>query len=307
VTAATSFEAIGTTTTVVVTEPERLLHARTLLTWQLDELDRACSRFRPDSELARANARAGETIPVGPLFAAVVAAALDAARDTGGLVDPTLGAQLRAAGYDRTFALVRARERWTIAPAPARARWEEVELDSHAGLLRLPRGCELDLGASAKAFAADRAARSLAEATECGVLVSLGGDMAVAGEPPLGGWSVRISDDHTAPLDAPGPVVALRAGGLATSSTTVRKWRTDAGEAHHVLDPRTGRPTHTRWRTVSVAAASCLDANVAATAALVLGDAAVPWLRERALPSRLVAHDGSVVVAAGWPAEAAAA
>jgi FAD:protein FMN transferase len=307
VTAATSFEAIGTTATVVVTEPERLLQARTLLTWQLDELDRACSRFRSDSELAHANARAGETVPVGPLFAAVVAAALDAARDTDGLVDPTLGAQLRAAGYDRTFALVRARERWTIAAVPPRARWEGVELDSHLGILCLPRGCELDLGASAKAFAADRAARSLAAATGCGVLVSLGGDVAIAGEPPPGGWSVRIADDHTAPLDAPGPVVALPAGGLATSSTSVRRWRTDTGEAHHVLDPRTGRPARTRWRTVSVAAASCLDANVAATAALVLGDAVALWLRERALPSRLVARDGSVVVLGGWPAEAEAA
>jgi len=307
VTASTSFDAIGTTATIVVTDPARLLQARTLLAAQLEELDRTCSRFRPDSELAHVNARAGRAVAVTPLLAVLVGVALDAARETDGLVDPTLGAQLRAAGYDRTFALVRARERWTIAPAPPRARWDEVELDGRGGLLLAPRGCELDLGASAKAFAADRAATSLAGAAGCGVLVSLGGDIAVAGEPPAGGWPVRVADDHDAPLDGPGPVVALAHGGLATSGTAVRRWRTDLGEAHHVLDPRTGRPAPTPWRTVTVAARTCLDANVAATAALVLGHDAPEWLRQRGLTARLAAPDGSLVHVNGWPVEAAAA
>jgi FAD:protein FMN transferase len=307
VTASTSFDAIGTTATILVTDAARVLQARALVAAQLDELDSTCSRFRPDSELARVNARAGRAVAVTPLLAVLVGVALDGARETDGLVDPTLGAQLRAAGYDRTFALVRARERWTIEPAPPRARWDQVELDGRGGLLLAPHGCELDLGASAKAFAADRAATSVAAATGSGVLVSLGGDVAVAGEPPPGGWPIRIAEDHAAPLDAPGPVVGLERGGIATSSTAVRRWRTDRGEAHHVIDPRTGRPARTPWRTVTVAARTCLDANVAATAALVLGHDAPEWLRQRRLPARLVARDGSLLHVGGWPAEAIAA
>jgi thiamine biosynthesis lipoprotein len=308
VTATASFEAIGSTAVVVVGDPGRLPLARRLLAMQLDELDRACSRFRDDSELARANTHAGEPVAVSPLLAFALRAALDAARETGGLVDPTLGAQLGAAGYDRTFSLVRARDTWRIAPrTPRRADWREVELDSSAGLLRTPQDCELDLGATAKALAADRAAASIANVAGCGVLVSLGGDIAVAGEPPAGGWPVRIAHDHAAPLDMPGPVVALQAGGLATSSTAVRRWPTDHGEAHHVLDPRTGRPARTPWRTVTVAGSSCLDANVAATAAIVLGHDAPEWLRQRGLPSRLAGVDGSVVTVCDWPSEELAA
>ena len=166
-------------------------------------------------------------------------------------------------------------------------------------------GVELDLGATAKALAADRSARAAHEAAGCSVLVSLGGDVAIAGDAPPGGWSVRIADDHAAALDGPGPAVALSGGGLASSGTTVRRWRSGDAELHHIVDPRTGRPADTPWRTVSVAAASCVDANVAGTAAVVLGDAAPAWLAERRLPARLVARDGGVLCVAGWPEDAA--
>jgi thiamine biosynthesis lipoprotein len=132
--------------------------------------------------------------------------------------------------------------------------------------------------------------------------VSLGGDSAVAGAPD-GGWCIRLSDDHSAPLDAPGPCVSIETGGLATSSTAVRRWRTDSGEAHHLLDPRTGLPADSPWRTVSVAAPSCVDANVASTAAIVLGESAPRWLAERGLPARLVATDGGAVHVFGWPSD----
>ncbi|HEY6016565.1 MAG TPA: FAD:protein FMN transferase, partial [Gaiellaceae bacterium] len=134
-----------------------------------------------------------------------------------------------------------------------------------------------------------------------GVLVSLGGDVAVAGEPPAEGWPVLIADDHAAPLDSPGPVVSVATGGLATSGTTVRRWRAGEAELHHILDPRNGRPASTPWRTVSVAAATCADANAASTAALVLAEAAPAWLAERRLPARLVRADGAVTCVAGWP------
>lgn len=309
-TATASFRALGTSAAVVVTRRSRLALARHLLAAEIDRIDRACSRFRADSELARVNERAGELVRVGPTLLAAVRAAAAAARATDGLVDPTLGADLRAVGYDRTFALVKQRGGWTIEPrrrARRDAGWQLIELDDESGVIRLPRGVELDLGATAKALAADRAAGAIAAATNCGALVSLGGDIAVAGDPPTAGWCVLVADDHAASFDAAGPKVAIHTGGLATSGTAVRRWNTDRGEAHHLLDPSTGLPARTPWRTVSVAAPTCLDANVAATAAVVLGESAPGWLRRRGLPARLVANDGAIVTVAGWPADAEAA
>ncbi len=302
----TSFTALGTTAVLVLTDASALPLGRRLLVDELDAVDCACSRFRDDSELSRANASAGETVRVSPLLADAVRVALDAAHATGGLVSPALGEPLRSAGYDRTFRLVRAREQWTFVPvAPSTEAWRGVVLDGDR--LTVPPGVELDLGATAKALAADRAAQAIAAATGCGTLVSLGGDLAARGEPPAGGWCVRVDDDHAAPLDAPGPRVLVTEGGVATSSTAVRRWRTDRGEAHHVIDPRTALPARTPWRTVTVAARSCVDANVAATAALVLGHDAPAWLAQRGLPARLVAEDGTAVFTGGWPADAEAA
>ena len=308
VTACASFRALGTTATVLVCDTRALPLARCLLAEELACLDRACSRFRDDSELAHANAHAGEWVQVSSLLAEAVRVALAAADSSGGLVAPTLGASLRAAGYDRTFALVRARDGWSPrAVRPAPEAWREVELDEERRELRVPSGVELDLGATAKALAADRAAAQIAAETRTGTLVSLGGDIAVAGSAPATGWPVRIGEDHAEPLDGDGPVVAVTSGGLATSSTSARTWPTDAGPAHHVLDPRTGRPAATPWRTVSVAAASCVDANVAATGALVAGDAAPAWLERRRVHARLVTGAGEVVLVGEWPSDQAAA
>jgi thiamine biosynthesis lipoprotein len=293
---AASFPAIGTTARVVVTDDFTLAFARGELARRLDLLDATCNRFRPDSELSRANELAGRPIELTPLLAELVAVALAAAQTTDGRVDPTLGRALRAAGYDRTFARVRDRERWTVGAAHP-GRWSDVRLDGRT--LRAPRFVELDLGATAKAWAADDAANAITGATGSGVLVSLGGDIAVAGPAPVGGWPVRITDDHATPSEAD-PVVAIADGGLATSSTTVRRWPTTDGDAHHLLDPATGRPAAGRWRTVSVAASTCIGANVAATASIVLSERALPWLDCRRLPARLVAGDGRVTTTGGW-------
>lgn len=302
-----SFRALGTTAAVAVEDASALAEARARLRAHLDALDRACSRFRPDSELMRLNARAGSVVEVGELLFRALRVALDAARMSDGLVDPTLGANMRAAGYDRTFTLVRQRGRWQVTrPAPCTS-WTQIELDRGRRAVRVPPGVELDLGATAKALAADDAARTIATEIGAGVLVSLGGDLAVAGLPPAGGWPVLVADDHAAPLSSAGQTVALSTGGLATSSTAVRRWPTDAGEAHHILDPRSGTPARTIWRTVTVAAASCVDANVAATTAVVLGEDALGWLGERRLPARVVHRDGSVLAIGGWPEEARAA
>lgn len=303
-TARASFPALGTTAVVAVTRPGMLEQARELLELEVARIDLACSRFRDDSELSRVNRARGRRVAIGPALHEALSVGLRAAEATDGLVDPTLGAELRAAGYDRTFALVRARDGWhATVRAVAPRRWRELELTDDPPAVRLPDGVELDLGATAKALAADRAAARIARELRTGVLVSLGGDLAVAGRAPEGGWIVLVSDLHDADVDADGPRVAIDRGGLATSSTARRRWPTDAGEAHHVLDPRTGTPADTPWRTVSVAAADCVDANVAATAALVLGEDAPAWLAGRGLPARLMRTNGAVVVVCGWPEE----
>jgi FAD:protein FMN transferase len=305
VSATASFRALGTTAVVVVVDPDALAAARAALEQELDAIDVACSRFRDDSELARVNASAGRTVRVGPLLLEALRVALRASDATGGIVSPTLGRSLRLAGYDRTFRLVALRDADGFDARFEAVVHASVELDEERSTVRVPLGVELDLGATAKALAADRAARAAHEAAGCGVLVSLGGDVAVAGDSPPGGWSVRIADDHATPLDTNGPTVALAGGGLASSGTTVRRWRSGDAELHHIVDPRSGRPADTPWRTVSVAAATCVDANVASTAAVVLGETAPAWLAERRLPARLVARDGATVCVAGWPEEAA--
>jgi thiamine biosynthesis lipoprotein len=303
-----TFAALGTTATVVVTESAALARARALVEGEVAAIDEACSRFRTDSDLARANAAAGRRVRVSRLLCEAVRVAVDAAAATNGIVSPVLGRALRAAGYDRTFRLVRDRERWAFVPvAVPHDAWRHIELDVDRTELVVPEGVELDLGATAKALAADRAATAAASATGAGVLVSLGGDIAVAGVAPAGAWPVRIAEDHAAPLDGPGQVVAIVSGGLATSSTTVRRWRTDSGEAHHILDPRSGLPAPSTWRTVTAAASTCVAANVAATAAVVLADGAVDWLVARGVPARLVSAGGTVATVCGWPRDEGAA
>lgn len=299
---------LGTTSLVAVTQPEALRPARRLLVCELRALDLACSRFRADSELAAVNAGAGRPVRVGRVLRDAVGCALHAAAETGGAVDPTVGRSMEAIGYDRSFLRLELRDGRLVRPAfePA-GRWQEVEVDDDAGTIRLPAAVALDLGATAKARAADRAAALAARKTGAGVLVSIGGDVAVAGPAPDGGWPVGVAHDHRATGRDVATCIALRDGGVASSGTRVRRWRTAAGPMHHIVDPRTGRPATSPWATVSVIAATCLDANTASTAAVVLGDNAPEWLASRRLPARLAAEDGRVVLVGGWPRDQAAA
>jgi thiamine biosynthesis lipoprotein len=312
--AAADWDALGTQVWLLVTDPGQLAEARRLLEAELTAVDQACSRFRPDSELMRLGAGdPGPASPgpvgaveVSPLLAEAIAVALRAARMTDGDVDPTVADAMAALGYDRDFSLLPAvgpPVRLTVRAVPG---WRQVGFDEQARLLTLPRGVHLDLGATAKAWAADRAASRLAGALGCGVLVGLGGDISVAGPPPQGGWRIRVQDITGRPEDPPeGPaaVVAIQEGGLATSSTTARRWRRGGDVLHHILDPRTGLPAAVHWRTVSVAAASCVDANTASTAAIIRGPQALDWLSNLNLPARLVDTAGNVRTVGGWPAE----
>ena len=311
-----SFRVFGTTAVLLVTDPAALGEARAVADRELAAVDLAASRFRGDSELTALNQSGGASRPVSVLFADLLEAALRAARLTDGAVDPTCATALAGLGYDRDFEQVRAgtaaAPAGTAAGAGSRSPagpvpgWRKVELDTGSRRARLLDGAQLDLGATAKAWAADRCAELIAGRVGGGVLVSLGGDIAVAGPPPDGGWRVRVTDDHAAGPDVAGQTVAIAQGGLATSSITVRAWRSGGQPVHHIIDPATGGPARTCWRTVSVAAGTCVDANTASTAAIIRGAAAPGWLAGAGLPARLVRADGTTVTTAGWPAEPAA-
>lgn len=305
--AAAEWSAWGTTVRLVLTEPTGLDQARELLAADLAALDLACSRFRPDSELRSLDHREGEATRISPLLTEALQVALRAARSSNGLVDPTVGGAIAEIGYDRDFAAVAPRGpsvALRIRPVPG---WRQVSLDVANRQVQVPAGVQLDLGATAKAFAADRAAERLARVLGCGVLVSLGGDIAMAGPAPAGGWTVRVQDTPGRPADAPdeGPheTVRVTGGGLATSSTTARRWIRGDTVLHHLIDPLTGLPAPAPWRTVSVYAGSCVDANTASAAAVVGGRTALRWLTSVGLPARLVDVHGAVRTVGGWPAQ----
>jgi thiamine biosynthesis lipoprotein len=297
---AVRFTALGTTAELVVTDPGALGPARAALEAELTRVDVACSRFRDDSDVALVNAASGQWVAVSATLLGALDAALRAARLTDGVIDPTVGVAVRSIGYDRDFASVPATRgalRVRFSPVPG---WQTIEVDRGAGCVRIPRGAALDLGATAKAWCADLAAARVAALVGGGVLVSLGGDIAVAGAAPAWGWPVVLGDDHRSPLEDGGPVVSVVSGGLATSGTTARQWARGGSVLHHIIDPATGAPADPVWRTVTVAARTCLDANAAATAAIVLGARAVDWLSGTGLPARLVAADGGVCTVGGW-------
>jgi thiamine biosynthesis lipoprotein len=294
--------ALGGSVRVVVTRARSLAAAKAAVDEVLRAIDEAASRFREDSELSRLNANPDRVVTVSPLLADAIAAALRGARLTDGAVDPTVGSAIRLAGYDTDFGSVFADGPPLRLVANRIPGWKAVQLDPITRTVRLPRGVELDLGATAKALAADLAAElALDAASGGGVLVSLGGDIAVAGEPPPGGWSIQASEDSAAEVAEAEESVSIQSGGLATSGTTVRTWRRGTTVLHHIIDPATGLPAQSRWRTATVAGASCVDANIASTAAIVLGDRAPTWLESQGLAARLVDRDGKVHRLAGWP------
>ena len=291
---------------VAVTDPAALEGARELLTDLMADVDLAASRFRDDSELTTLDRVQGAWTPISPLLAELIAVALRAARLTDGDVDPTVGAALAGIGYDRDVEEIEADGVVLAVPAPG---WRSIELDEDGCRVRLASGVRLDFGATAKAWTADIAAGAITAATGSGCLVSIGGDIAVAGPPPPGGWKIRVEDvtgDPAAEPVGPATVVTIADGGLATSSVTARRWQRDGLWLHHLVDPHTGMPPVPAWRTVSAAAGTCVDANVLSTAAVVRGNRVWPLLRESRLPVRLVTADGQVLTTGGWPEERAA-
>jgi thiamine biosynthesis lipoprotein len=283
------------TVRLVVDDGRTLQAAAGDLATLLARVDVVASRFRADSALSVANDRAGRPTPIPRLLVDLIGAALDAAAQTGGAVDPTVGLAMRGIGYDRDIADV-TMDGPALAGRAAGRSWRDVRLDREAGLLTVPIGTALDLGATAKAYIADHAARALSHRYDTGVLVELGGDVAVAGHRP-DGWCLEVAERQ----GGDGQLVLLRHGGLTTSTTTVRTWRRGGRPVHHIVNPRTGLPADGPWRTVSVYAPRALAANTASTAAIVMGEDALGWLQTRGLAARLIALDGTVVTTGAWP------
>jgi FAD:protein FMN transferase len=303
-----SMPAFGTTATVAVTHQGALDHAAKLLAGEIAAMDVAASRFRPDSEVSRMREAGGEPVWVSPLMFEALLVALAVAEWTDGAVDPTVGGLLETLGYDRDFSQIATVKRVGPRPSTARSRcaapgWRTVEMDHHERTVRVPRGTLIDLGATAKALSADRSAKQIASCTGSGTLVSIGGDIAVAGIPPPGGWAIGIAHISSAEPHELEQVVSVESGGLATSSTTFRAWERNEQMVHHIVDPTTGESARPCWSAVSVAASSCVEANAASTASVVWGSRAPELLALCGLPARLVSVTGEVSTVCGWPQE----
>ena len=292
--------ALGTTARVVVWPPEELPRALDAVDRQLATLDQQASRFREDSEISRVNSSESHTFLLSDGLAELLAIALAAAALTAGLVDPTVGSALIEMGYDRDFASVQddpSKRPPVGTPSPG---WASIELDGR--LLRRPAGIILDLGATAKGAGADRSARAArGSMSSGGVLVSLGGDLAVAGQAPERGWPILVAEDPLGERAESDRTVRLQRGGLATSSVVCRRWRRGNRNLHHIIDPRTGESARGRWRSATVAAPTCAYANAASTALVVGGEGALDVVTGAGLSARLIGHDGTVRLIGSWP------
>lgn len=245
---------------------EELFHARELV----------FSRFIPDSELNRVNASAGRLALVSPLFAETLRIALQAAEETGGLVEPTLGAALVAAGYTRDLAML------TPDPRPVGPVNGARPVFALGRVVGVPAGVQLDLNGVVKALAVDDALA----VTSGEAFVSAGGDVATRGQ-----LTVALPGEEA---------VTLQRGALATSGTTKRWWRRGGEVQHHLLDPRTGRPASSPWASVTACGATCVAADIAAKAGFLAGSDGPAWLDERGIPARFVGVDGEVRTNQHW-------
>jgi thiamine biosynthesis lipoprotein len=266
------FRSMGCEVLVAGASPPELRQIETLF----HHYDQVFSRFIAGSELNRVNAAAGRMVPVSPLFGSVLETALAMAEHTDGLVDPTVGAALVAAGYDRDFSLIGDDPRPPAVPPPA--GWRQVK--SGGGLVQTGARIQLDLNGVVKALAVD-AALALISA---GGWVSAGGDLAASA--PV---EVALPE---------GGAVRLERGGLATSGSVRRRWLRGGHRQHHLIDPATGMPSTSPWRQVTVCGASCLEADVAAKACFLLGAAGLSWLAGRSLAGRLLSEHGETVTPA---------
>jgi FAD:protein FMN transferase len=269
-----TFRSMGCEVVVVGARASEYLAIRRLFA----ERDRVFSRFNPESELNRVNAAAGTPVPVSHLFAEMLGVALEATRETDGLVDPTLGAEIEAAGYDADFSLLQEDPR----PPDTVALHQRAAVQLAERCVQVPKGVQLDLNGVVKGRTVDDA---LALIKRNG-FVSAGGDLAARGT-----FVVALPR---------GGSVSLVRGALATSGTDRRRWLRGGLAQHHLIDPKTGTTASSPWEQVTVCGRSCVGADVAAKAAFLLGWAGPAWLDVRGLPGRFVTSAGNTVMNRAW-------
>jgi thiamine biosynthesis lipoprotein len=263
-----------------------------------DTVEQCLSRFRPESELCALNRSGGAPFTASPLLFRVVKLALEAAEATGGAFDPTILPALESAGYDRSFEHLHSRRSGGVAlrEAPSTIDYRRVRLDHERSTITLPAGSRIDLGGIGKGFAVDMAIEATAATPHrC---INAGGDIAMRGTPGSGsGWAIGLDDAG----ERAGETVSVVDSALATSTISKRRWLSDGVEQHHLIDPRTRRPTDGPFRTVSVVARTCVQADVAAKATLVLGDDGIALLEKLGLHGIAIRHDGTVSTTRHWP------
>lgn len=281
----------STTAEVSAEDPADLPRLRRIAEQTIDEVDRACSRFRTDSEITRLSPNFTEGVIVSTVLARIIRDALAASRLTEGLVDPTLGSRLHELGW------VAAGSTSTPLSFTTRASWRDVHLSGHT--LTAPANVTFDFGAIGKATTSDLIIeRAVESGINSGALVSLGGDIATSPASPDGGWVVNVQDLP----DDPVVQVSLSDGAaIATSSTRRRRLKSGTGSISHIIDPRSSLPVADTWGAVTAVAGTCAHANSASTAAVMLGDDAPSWLDARHIAARLVRFDGTVTHTANWP------
>lgn len=279
--------------TLLVADPDAAPRAEeTLWSW-ISRADRAVNRFLPTSEISRLN-KNGHLEGASDDFLTFVRAGLDVAALTQGLCDPTVYRAVMAWGYDRDFDQLNSVT--VVADGASRPSCGVASIVVHGRDVVSP--CGLDLGASAKAVVVDAIADALEPLSD--VLVEIGGDVAVRTRPGGEAWTIGVAPDGP---DSSAPRIDVRGGGVATSSRTHRSWLTSQGPAHHIIDPRTGRPATSQWTSITVAAPRCLYANALATAGFLWDDDA-PWhIGQTGWAGRLVRDDGAVVTVGSWPQE----
>lgn len=278
---------------------EQMAYAQERLWFWINAVDAACNRFEPTSEISTLNSAGAGTYPISDTLELALDGALHAARVTDGLCDPTVLPALLALGYDCDYDELQKRD-GTIARTVVKPLGHgAVALDRAHHTVTLSPLCQLDLGASAKAMVADLVADDVGESG--GVVVEVGGDVAVRGKNGADPWVVGISE--TLETSGREPKVCLERGGIATSSTTARTWRIGSQTANHIVDPRTGSFATGIYSVATVSAESCLTANAFATAALLWGEDAGFHIGQAGWAARLVRHDGVVEFVGGWPRE----
>ncbi len=292
-----NFEIWGLTGSLATEREDQMTHAEERLWSTLGAVDDACNRFRPDSELSRLNASPGEVVAVSATLERALDAALRAAEVTGGLCDPTVLVSLLALGYDRDYDELARGVNVALATTVPSLGPSAIHLDREHHTVVIDPPCQLDLGASAKALAVDLIADDVAPTG--GVVVELGGDVAVRGNGPQGPWAIGVSD--TLNITGAEPRISLRHGGIATSSTTSRTWRAGDQVVNHIIDPRSGSFANGPYATASVTASDCVLANAFATAALLWNEEAAYHIAQAGWSARLVRTDGTVEFVGGWP------